>query len=106
MMAKQAIGRHRQRFKTLTLDNGTEYHNYRELDEHSDVVCYFVTPYHSWDPGSNENFNGLLRQYLKRGSSVKDLTQERCDWIADRINRRPSKRLGYRSPKELYCAAA
>lgn len=106
MMAKRAIGRHRKRFKTLTLDNGTEFHNYRELEEHSDVVCYFATPYHSWERGSNENFNGLLRQYLKKGSSMKDLTQERCDWIADRINRRPRKRLGYRSPKELYYAEA
>lgn len=104
--AKRAIGRHRERFKTLTLDNGTEFHNYRELEEHSDVVCCFATPYHSRERGTNENFNGLLRQYLKKGSSMKDLTQDRCDWVADRINRWPRKRLGYRSPKWLYYATA
>jgi IS30 family transposase len=105
-MAGRAIARHHKRFKTLTLDNGTEFHNYRELEEHTGVVCYFATPYHSWERGTNENFNGLLRQYLKKRSSMKDLTQQRCDWIANRINCRPRKRLGYRSPKELYYATA
>lgn len=100
-MAKRAIARHRKRFRTLTLDNGTEFHNYKDIELAGDVVCYFATPYHSWERGTNENFNGLLRQYLRKGTSMKDLTQRRCDWIADRINTRPRKRLDWYTPKEL-----
>ena len=105
-VAKRAIRRHRKRFRTITLDNGTEFHNYRELEQATDVICYFATPYHSWERGCNENFNGLLRQYLKKGASMKQLTQEQCDRIADRLNTRPRKRLGWRSPKEVYYEAA
>jgi len=51
-------------FKTITFDNGTEFHGYKELEARFDVLCYFATPYHSWERGGNENFNGLLRQYI------------------------------------------
>jgi len=44
------------------MDNGTEFHNYRQIEDHTDVVCYFATPYHSWERGTNENFTGLDRQ--------------------------------------------
>jgi transposase, IS30 family len=104
--AKQAISRHKDKFITLTLDNGTEFHNYQQIEAASSVICYFATPYHAWERGSNENFNGLLRQYLPKGTSMKDLNQEECNRIAMELNTRPRKRLGWKTPKEVYDAAA
>jgi transposase, IS30 family len=92
------------RIKTLTFDNGIEFFGYKELEANYPVKCYFATPYHSWERGSNENLNGLIRQYLPKGISMKGLTQVECDWIANRLNTRPRKRYGYRTPEELFYA--
>ena len=96
------IGKDHQRFKTITADNGTEFHQYKEIEEKTNTKFYFATPHHSWERGSNENMNGLIRQYLPKGKSMKGLTQEMCDYIAERINKRPRKRYEYKTPWELY----
>lgn len=88
--------------RTLTLDNGTELHSYKTLEAATDTVCYFATPHHSWERGSNENLNGLFRQYVPKGTSMEHLTQRDCQRIADKLNRRPRKRLGFRTPEEVY----
>lgn len=103
--ALSAIDEHPFHFKTLTLDNGTEFHGYKELEERHRLKCYFATPYHSWERGSNENLNGLIRQYLPRGMSMKRVSQAECDHIAMKLNSRPRKRHGYRTPQEVYDAA-
>ena len=100
--ATQAINSHCRRFKTITFDNGTEFHDYRLLEARFPVKIYFATPYHSWERGSNENFNGLLRQYLPKGSCMSAVTQAQCDHIADDLNNRPRKRLGFKTPAGLY----
>jgi IS30 family transposase len=105
-VARHAISRHKSEFVTLTLDNGTEFHNYPQIEAASSVICYFATPYHAWERGSNENFNGLLRQYLPKGTSMKHLTQDECNRIARLLNTRPRKRLGWKTPKEVYDEAA
>ena len=89
-------------FKTLTADNGTEFHDYKRVERTTGVTFYFATPYHAWERGSNENFNGLLRQYLPKRTSFAGLTQRDCDAIAHRLNTRPRKRLGYRTPEECF----
>ena len=61
--ATHALRRHCRNFKTLTFDNGTEFHDYAVLEQRFPVKVYFATPYHAWERSSNENFNGLLRQY-------------------------------------------
>lgn len=66
------------------------------------VMIYFATPYHAWERGSNENANGLIRQYLPKGTSMAMLTQKQCNTIAHRINTRPRKRLGYKSPWQCF----
>ncbi len=66
------------------------------------MKCSFATPYHSWERGSNENLNGLIRQYLPKGMSFRALAQADCDYIAFQLNTRPRKRHGYRTPLELY----
>ena len=87
-------------FKTITADNGTEFHGFREIEAATGVQVYFATPYHSWERGSNENTNGLIRQYLPKGTSMKALTQSQCDEIAITLNNRPRKRFGFLTPIE------
>ena len=101
-VATRALRRHGRNFKTLTLDNGTEFHDYAILEQRFPVKIYFATPYHSWERGSNENFNGLLRQYLPRGACMRNVTQAQCDHIADDLNHRPRKRFGFDTPAVLY----
>lgn len=90
------------RAKTITADNGTEFHQFRDVEARSRVQFYFCQPYHSWERGSNENTNGLIRQYLPKGKSMAKVTQEQCDLIANKLNSRPRKRFGYRTPEELH----
>ena len=100
--ATRAIRRHCRRFKTITFDNGTEFHDFALLEQRFPVKIYFATPYHSWERGSNENFNGLVRQYLPKGQCMSTVTQAHCDYIADDLNNRPRKRHGFSTPASLY----
>jgi IS30 family transposase len=88
--------------QTLTLDNGTEFHDYAVLEQRFPVRVYFATLYHSWEGGSNENFNGLLRQYLPKGVCMSAVTQAQCDHIAADLNNRPRKRYGFDTPAQRY----
>ena len=99
---KMLLRRVPEQVKTITADNGTEFHDYESVEEATGVKFYFATPYHSWERGSNENFNGLLRQYLPKRTSQAALTQSDCDRIANKLNSRPRKRLGYRTPEERF----
>ena len=90
--------------KSLTLDNGTEFHGFAELQQRFGKDIYFAAPYHSWERGTNENTNGLIRQYLPKGSCFKNLTQSQCDKIERELNDRPRKTLGYRTPAEVHHA--
>ena len=88
--------------KSITADNGVEFHGYEELERKTGIPWYFARPYHSWERGSNENANGLIRQYIPKGKSMVKITQKFCDWIQEEINNRPRKRYGYLSPNNLY----
>ncbi len=88
--------------RTITVDNGTEFHSYERLEARVPARFYFATPHHAWERGTNENTNGLLRQYLPKGASMAHLTQHDCNRLATKLNRRPRKRLGYRTPEECY----
>ena len=90
------------KFETVTADNGTEFHDYKRVEGLTGAAFYFARPYHSWERGSNENANGLVRQYLPKGSSMAGLTQHQCNAIARRLNTRPRKRLGFRTPLECF----
>ncbi|PLK50147.1 IS30 family transposase [Uliginosibacterium sp. TH139] len=100
--ASLALTEQAGRFHTLTLDNGTEFHDYKTLEARFPLTCYFATPYHSWERGANENLNGLIRQYLPKGICMSTLTQKQCDWIANELNTRPRKRHQFKTPKEIY----
>jgi len=98
---ERLVRRHPHRVRTITADNGTEFHRYELLEARLPLKFYFATPHHSWERGSNENMNGLIRPYLPKGVSMEHLTQADCDRIADKLNRRPRKRHDGRTPEEL-----
>jgi IS30 family transposase len=91
-----------QPVRTITADNGTEFHRYAQIEQATGARFYFATPHHAWERGTNENTNGLIRQYVPKGQSMRHLTQHQCDAIARTLNQRPRKRLGYRTPEECY----
>jgi transposase, IS30 family len=99
---KQAISEIKRRVRTITLDNGTEFHDYEKVEAAHAVKFYFATPYHSWERGTNENTNGLIRQYLPKGMCLRNTSQADCDAIATELNNRPRQRLGFRTPSEMF----
>lgn len=90
------------RAKTLTVDNGSEFTYHEMIAIATGVKVFFADPYTSWQRGSNENSNMLLRGYLPKKCNIQDLTQEELDDIAEELNHRPRKRLGFRTPNEVY----
>lgn len=86
---------------TLTFDNGKEFAWHKHITNALGIDIYFAKPYHSWERGLNENTNGLLRQYLPKGSSFADLTTEELRWIEGQLNDRPRKSLGYKTPRQV-----
>ncbi|HEY5168607.1 MAG TPA: IS30 family transposase [Thermoleophilia bacterium] len=101
----ELIARDTGAYRTITADNGTEFHSYAEIEAATGALFYFATAHHSWERGTNENTNGLLRQYLPKRTSMAQVTQADCDAIAKKLNSRPRKRLGYRTPEECYVQA-
>ena len=85
-------------FRTITWDNGTEFHGYRQIEEATGVQSFFAYPHHPWERGSNENFNGLARQYFRKGRSLARTRQSDCDHVAAKLNSRPRKRYGFQTP--------
>ena len=89
-------------FRSITADNGTEFHAYKDIEKATGVKFYFANPHHSWERGTNENTNGLIRQYLPKRTSMARLTQQQCNVIAEKLNNRPRKRYDYKTPKEMF----
>jgi IS30 family transposase len=92
----------REKKKTETLDNGVEFSEYELMEQETGMTIYFAYPYHSWERGSNENFNGLLRQYFPKGSNFATVTQKDVDRAVRELNHRPRKRLNYLTPYEVF----
>jgi IS30 family transposase len=84
--------------KTITADNGKEFAAHKTVTEQLDIDYYFARPYHSWERGSNENLNGLIRQYFKKSSDFTTITEEQVKAIEDKLNRRPRKRFDFENP--------
>ena len=90
------------KIRSITVDNGKEFSGNEAVSSALGTQVYFAHPYASWERGLNENTNGLIRQYLKKGDSLKGLTLEQCKRIEDKLNNRPRKTLGFVAPIELY----
>ena len=86
---------------TVTYDNGMEFAAHHGIAADLNAQCYFAAPYHSWERGLNEHTNGLIRQYLPKSMDFKDVTDDEIQVIEDRLNNRPRKILGYKTPMEV-----
>jgi IS30 family transposase len=92
----------RHEANTITSDNGTEFHIYKQIEAQLDIDFYFATPHHAWERGTNENTNGLIRQYLPKRCNMAKLSQVDCNLIAKKLNNRPRLRLGFKTPNEVF----
>jgi len=88
--------------KTLTRDRGSENLGHVELEQDLGIVCYFAHAYHSWERGSNENLNGLIRRFLPKGTDFRTVSNKQIKYIEYLINSRPRKRLGWKTPYEVF----
>ena len=93
---------HQGKVLTITFDNGKEFAKHEEIASNLGVRVYFAHPYSSWERGSNENTNGLLRQFIPKGSSFTNLTNKEVQRVMNLLNNRPRKVLGYRTPYEVF----
>jgi IS30 family transposase len=91
---------------SLTWDRGTESAEHKTLTLATEMQFYFCDPHSPWQRGSNENTNGLLRQYFLKGQSLADVTQEQLDEVAMRLNQRPRKTLDFATPRQVFATIA
>ncbi len=105
LLAKTAIDGMRSlksKVKTITFDNGLEFAHHEKIGEGLEADIYFAHPYASWERGINENTNGLIRQYFPKGTDFTLVTDQQIQRVMDRLNNRPRKTRGCRSPNELF----
>lgn len=88
--------------KTITSDNGKEFAYHKEVSAALETDFYFAHPYHSWERGLNEHTNGLIRQYLPKKTDFSQISKEEIITIQNKLNHRPRKVLGYRTPYEVF----
>jgi IS30 family transposase len=87
---------------TITADNGSEFVEHRDIAKALDAAVYFAHPYSSWERGLNENFNGLLRQYIPKGTDLRTITEEHVRQAEKQLNLRPRKCLEFRQPEIVF----
>lgn len=92
----------RKKRKTITFDNGIEFADWEALEKKSRMIVYFAYPYHSWERGTNENTNGLLRQYFPKTMDFNLIKPEELARVVRKLNNRPRKRLKFLSPKQIF----
>ncbi len=93
---------HRKKVHTITSDNGKEFAGHEEIADKLKADFYFAHPYSSWERGTNENTNGLIRQYFPKNRDFTTITQQEIDMAMERLNNRPRKRLGYKTPSQVF----
>jgi IS30 family transposase len=98
----EGLGPYAPRVKTLTYDSCKEFASHTQIDQALQSTGYFAKPYTSWERGTNENFNGLLRQYVSKKRSMATVTEEEITMIENRLNNRTKKRLGFKTPAEVF----
>ena len=86
---------YKDRLHTITANNGKEFAKHKEIAEGLDVKVYFARPYHSWERGANENINGLIRQYIPKGTDFSELSDKFIAEVEWKLNNSPRKSLGY-----------
>ena len=99
------LGKISIRVKTITFDNGKEFAWHEKIATTLKCKTYFAQPYQSWQRGSNENYNGLLRQYIPQSRLLLNVEKQELKMIEKRLNARPRKRLEYKSPSQIFTAS-
>jgi IS30 family transposase len=87
--------------KTMTYDNGTEMAKHQQITKNTGMKIYFAHPYSSWERGTNENTNGLIRRYLPKGTDFNKIDENKLNFIQEKLNNRPRKIINYKTPKEM-----
>ncbi|MCH7559204.1 MAG: IS30 family transposase [Planctomycetes bacterium] len=90
------------KLKTMTFDNGKEFAGFKKLEKLLSMRSYFANAYRSWERGTNENTNGLLRQFFPKGTDFDQVSQWLLDKVEKLLNNRPRKCLNYRTPAEVF----
>ena len=93
---------HKDRVHTITYDNGREFSDHEGMAYDLEACIYFAHPYSSWERGLNENTNGLIRQYFPKDRDLRTVTKHEIKNAMDKLNHRPRKSLGYRTPYEVF----
>ncbi len=93
---------YRNKVHTITSDNGREFAGHEAVAKQLKADFYFAHPYASWEHGTNENTNGLIRQYFPKHRNFTTITQQEIDMAMERLNNRPRKRLGYQTPNQVF----
>lgn len=88
--------------ESISLDNGSEFADFRMLEEELKTEVYFAEPHKPWQRGTNENTNDMLRFFFPKGFDFRTITQEDVDFVVDLLNNRPRKCLGWRTPAEVF----
>ena len=96
------LWRYRKHVHSITADNGSEFCEHEAVAHCLKTEVYFANPYSAWERGLNENSNGLLRQYIPKGTDLRQVTDTQLNAIQQRINLRPRKCLGYRQPAVVF----
>ena len=87
---------------SISLDNGSEFAEFKAIEEELHTEVYFAEPHKPWQRGTNENTNGLIRFFFPKGFDFKSVTQDDVDYVVNLINNRPRKVLGWKSPAEAF----
>ena len=87
---------------TITADNGKEFSEHKVIAKELDIEFYFARPYHSWERGSNENLNGLIRQYIPKKTDFNTISDEYIQQIENDLNNRPRKRFNFNTPLNMF----
>ena len=106
-LLSKIAGKHLKRIakrkrKSITLDNGIEFSDWERLEKKAGMTIYFAYPYHAWERGTNENTNGLLRQYFPKSLDFNLITPRELAQVVRKLNRRERKRLKFQSPETVF----
>lgn len=104
-LREKLVGRmkpYKERIHTITFDNGKEFSEHKGISQDLGASIYFAHPYSSWERGLNENTNGLIRQYFPKKTDLSRVTREEADYVMNRLNFRPRKKLAFKTPYEVF----
>ena len=90
--------------KTVSLDNGSEFSEFRKLEQDLSALVFFAEPHKPWQRGTNENTNDIVRFFFPKGFDFRSVTDEDVQFVEDLINNRPRECLNWRSPVEVFCS--